>query len=231
MSDATTAPHADNTTVEDATTSDVDATQVSENTTTEGAAPQPEEGVQGSGLPDDPEQLKNIIHALRAENAGNRVNAKTRAAEEARTQLIEEIGRALGLGKDENTPPTVEDITRQLAGEQQARSQAETQLAVYKAAHAAGADPEILLDSASFHAAIKDTDTADAVKLTETIRSFIKDNPRFASQVVGASTVEHAAGSGENTVTPAQFRAMTMQQRIALRASDPSTYERLVNAR
>lgn len=56
-------------------------TPAAENTATSQATPPTT-----NGLPDDPAELKNMVHKLRAENAKDRTNAKAQAAAEARDE-------------------------------------------------------------------------------------------------------------------------------------------------
>lgn len=154
------------------------------------------------GLPTDPEQLQNMVRALRKENAKDRTAAKQKAADDAQANLIQQIGKALGLIKDDDDTPTPDDLTRQLAAEQEAKRSTQTALAVYRAAQGI-ADPDMLTDSARFHKAIADVDITDQKAVTDTVKAFIKDHPQYAGtrapQAGGANTIEHPAGSGETT--------------------------------
>src|SRR5690242_20319393 len=62
---------------------------------------------------DDPAAARAEIEKLRKENASTRVNAKQTAAEEAKNQYAQEIGKLLGLVKDD-APATPENLTQQL---------------------------------------------------------------------------------------------------------------------
>lgn len=180
------------------------------------------------GLPDDITQLKDIIHKLRGENAKDRTEAKTRAAEQARTDLTQQIGRALGLITDDETP-TPEALTESLTKAQEDARTAQAQLAVYKAAQGR-ADADALLDSQAFNRKIADLDLTDATAITKAIDDFTKENPRFKpAQVAGTSAIEHPAGSGEGAITREQFRAMTGQQRNELHATNPDLYRTLAD--
>lgn len=219
MSDATT----ENTTT---TTPESPTTPETQHTNT--PTPTPQEPQTTTTLPDDPEQLKTIIHRLRNENAKTRTDAKTKAAEAAQASLIDKIGRALGIITDTHTP-TVEELTSTLTDTQHDAHQARLHLAVYKTAHGK-ADADALLDSHSFRAHIANIDPNDTSQLTHAITQFIADNPRFTpAQVAGASAVEHAAGSGEQAVTLDQFRAMNGQQRNALHSTNPNLYRQLAD--
>src|SRR5690606_34655657 len=67
-------------------------------------------GQGGDNLPDDPAVLKGMIADLRRENGSARTNAKAQAADEARTALVHELGKALGLVKDGEQAPKPEEL-------------------------------------------------------------------------------------------------------------------------
>lgn len=154
------------------------------------------------GLPTDPEQLQNMVRALRKENAKDRTAAKQKAADDAQASLVQQIGKALGLIKDDDDTPTPDDLTLQLAAEQDAKRSAQTALAVYRAAQGI-ADPDMLTDSTRFHKALADVDITNQQAVTDTVKAFIKDHPQYAGtrapQAGGANTIDHPAGSGETT--------------------------------
>lgn len=154
------------------------------------------------GLPTDPEQLQNMVRALRKENAKDRTAAKQKAADDAQATLVQQIGKALGLINDDTPTPTPDDLTRQLTAEQEAKRTAQTALAVYRAAQGI-ADPDMLTDSARFHKTLTDVDITDQKAVTDAVKAFIKDHPQYAGtrapQAGGANTLDHPAGSGETT--------------------------------
>lgn len=154
------------------------------------------------GLPTDPEQLQNMVRALRKENAKDRTAAKQKAADDAQASLVQQIGKALGLIKDDTDTPTQDDLIRQLTTEQEAKHTAQTTLAVYRAAQGI-ADPDMLTDSARFHKTLAAVDITDQKAVTDAVKAFIKDHPQYAGtrtpQAGGANTIEHPAGSGETT--------------------------------
>src|SRR5690606_36565916 len=119
-------------------------------------------GQGGDNLPDDPAVLKGMIADLRRENGSARTNAKAQAADEARTALVQELGKALGLVKDGEQAPKPEELTAQVQAAQQAARAAQVELAVHRAASTHKADPSALLDSRAFLAKVADLDpTAD----------------------------------------------------------------------
>ena len=166
------------------------------------------------GLPSDPEQLRKMIKDLRKEAAKDRVAGKEKAADEARRAVLDEISKALGLSKSDEAPElTVEQLTAELAESKAAGHASALELAVYKAAGDL-ADPARLLDSQSFHTALKDVDLADAEAVKNAITAFTKDHPHFAKTqaVSGASAIDKPAGSGAE-------KPKNLQDAIALRFS------------
>lgn len=166
------------------------------------------------GLPSDPEQLRKMVKDLRKEAAKDRVAGKEKAADEARRAVLDEISKALGLSKSDEAPElTVEQLTAELAESKAAGHASALELAVYKAAGDL-ADPARLLDSQSFHTALKDVDLADAEAVKNAITTFTKDHPHFAKTqaVSGASAIDKPAGSGAE-------KPKNLQDAIALRFS------------
>lgn len=166
------------------------------------------------GLPSDPEQLRKMVKDLRKEAAKDRVAGKEKAADEARRAVLDEISKALGLSKSDEAPElTVEQLTAELTESKAAGHASALELAVYKAAGDL-ADPARLLDSQSFHAAVKDVDLADAEAVKNAITAFTKDHPHFAKTqaVSGASAIDKPAGSGAE-------KPKNLQDAIALRFS------------
>lgn len=153
---------------------------------------------------DDPAAARAEIERLRRENASERVNAKNAAAEQARQELAQSIGKALGLVKDDE-PADPAKLTADLTATQQAAEQARRELAIYKAATAKGADPNALLDSRSFmeRAAQADADALDAL-----IGEHLTSNPRLkAAQAapVGGADFTSTGSAGGRTFTRAQI--------------------------
>ena len=166
------------------------------------------------GLPSDPEQLRKMIKDLRKEAAKDRVAGKEKAADEARRSVLDEISKALGLSKSDEAPElTVEQLTADLTESKAAERASALELAVYKAAGDL-ADPARLLDSQSFHTALKDVDLTDAEAVKNAITAFTKDHPHFAKTqaVSGASAIDKPAGSGAE-------KPKNLQDAIALRFS------------
>lgn len=127
---------------------------------------------------DDPAAARAEIERLRKENGANRTNAKAQAAEEARSALAQEIGKALGLVKDDEPADPVK-LTEQLTAAGADARQAKIELAVYRAAQATDADPNALLDSRVFLAKLADVDPSDSAAVTAAITEAVTANPRL----------------------------------------------------
>jgi hypothetical protein len=86
-----------------------------------------------------PGAAKAEIERLRRENGSARTNAKAQAAEDAKKELAQTIGKALGLVEDEPIDPA--KLTESLTTAQADAKQAQVALAVFQNAGTAGGDP------------------------------------------------------------------------------------------
>ena len=129
----------------------------------------------------DPVAAKTEIERLRRENGAARTNAKAQAAEEAKKELAQTIGKALGLVEDEPIDPA--KLTESLTAAQAEAKQAQVALAVYQNASTAGGDPVALLDSQTFLKTVAGIDPTDSAAVAAAIQSAVAANPRL-----GAST-------------------------------------------
>jgi hypothetical protein len=162
---------------------------------------------------DDPTAARAEIEKLRRENGAERVNAKTAAAEEARNELLQK----LGLTKDGATAPDPDALAKDLSTAREQARQTAVDLAVYRAAAASKANPDALLDSASFLAKVRTLDPTGAdftTQVTDAITAAVTSNPTLkATQAVGASGVELGGGTGEQgQITEAQLHTMSPDQ-------------------
>lgn len=128
---------------------------------------------------DDPKAAQAEIERLRKENGAERVNAKAQAANEARNEFAQSIGKALGLVKDEPLDPA--KLTEELTAEKTAAQQARVELAVFRAAGEAKGDPAALLDSTSFLKSLADIDPSDAAAVQAAIEKAVETNPRLGA--------------------------------------------------
>lgn len=133
------------------------------------------------------------VEALRAEVAEWRTKV-----EGAQQGIVDKIAAALGLGGADEAP-TVEQVTEQLTAAQRDARERAVDLAVYRAAPNAGADPDSLLDSTAFRRRVADLDPASdgfADKVTAAITETVKAQPRLAtSQAPARSGGEITGGS------------------------------------
>lgn len=193
MNDAATTEPAAST---DAATS---ATTAAEAATT--ATQAPAAGEWDGKIESLPDAVQKIIRESRDEAGKARTTAKANAAAEARTALAQEIGKALGLVKDDETPDPAK-LTEQLTATQAQARQAAVELAVYKAAGKHSGDPVAILDSRAFLASVTDLDPNGSdfnTAVNAAIKAAVDGNPKLKSTApaAGASTVQHAGGSGE----------------------------------
>ncbi|MFF2621293.1 hypothetical protein [Oerskovia jenensis] len=150
-----------------------------------------------------PTGAQTLIASLRKEAGDSRVHAKQTAATEAREALLKD----LGLVKDGEAAPDPAKLAQDLTAAQDAARLASVELAVHRAASTHRADPSALLDSRAFLAKVTDLDptAADFATLVDAaIKAATTENPKLlAAQAAGASSVDHAGGSGETrTRTP-----------------------------
>lgn len=165
------------------------------------------EGGQGSSAAGRVEDLPAWAQAELRRARGDAAKARTApkdAAEKARNDLAQQIGKALGLVEDDK-PADPEKLTEQLTGERSKTRAALVELAVYKNAGRHGANPEALGDSRSFMTAVDKLDpTADDFtdRLGEAIKSAVENNSNLKAtgQAPGARTGgEFGAGSGDTS--------------------------------
>jgi hypothetical protein len=128
----------------------------------------------------NPDTAKAEIERLRRENAKDRTNAKAQAAEEARKDLAQTIGKALGIVED-GAEADPAKLTESLTASQAEAKQARVELAIFRNATAAGGDPAALLDSSSFLKSLAAIDPADSAAVTEAIKAAVEANPRLGA--------------------------------------------------
>jgi len=142
----------------------------------------------------DPDRAKRAIQAARD---GER---KAKEAAKAASDRLAAVLKAAGL-----TPDGKEDPAEQLKAAVAERDAAvakvrdtAVELAVYRSAGKAGADPDALLDSRAFLAAVKDLDPDAADfgdKVTAAIRAAVKSNPKLAATLSpGRQGADHTGG-------------------------------------
>jgi hypothetical protein len=147
-----------------------------------------------------PKGSDSELARVRREAAGYR--RKLREAEKngsaAEQNALKKIMAALGMGDDgEPDPEKLKAQTKRQADELR---ESKVELAVYRSASRAGGDPDALLDSRGFLAAVSDLDPTDAdfdTQVVDAIKSAVKKNPKLSkAQVAGSSGGEHRGGPG-----------------------------------
>lgn len=176
---------------------------------------------------EDPATAKAEIERLRKENGSERVNAKKTAADEARNELAQQIGKALGLVKADEAP-TAEQLTALLEQSTNDGAQARLELAIYKAAADAKADAAALLDSRAFLEKTKGIDPTDSAALAAAITEAVTENPRLkTAQAAGSGGADFTGGTGETAITQDRFNAMTPAEKNTLFNTNPTLYRQL----
>ncbi|WP_224274075.1 hypothetical protein [Streptomyces sp. LS1784] len=130
-------------------------------------------------------RLTKELTDARKQVGKERNDAKATAAQEARTALVQELGRALGLVQDEkDTPPDPAKLTAEIERVTSAHRETAVELAVFRGAATHGADPGALTDSRAFMAQLAKLDPADdkfTAKVGEAIKAAVADNPKLAA--------------------------------------------------
>ncbi|MFC8267808.1 hypothetical protein ACFUIZ_19055 [Streptomyces cinereoruber] len=172
-------------------------------------APKPASSKGGKSGEDPAAQVARLTKELEdaRKDAGKaRTEAKRQAAEEAKASLVQELGKALGLVKDDDkdaAPPDPAKLQAAIESATAAHRETAIELAVFKGASKHGADPSALTDSRAFMAKLGKLDPSDegfTKKVGEAIKAAVADNPKLkaAGQVSAASASgEFTGGTGE----------------------------------
>lgn len=197
-------------------------------------APEPTEPAK-SNVWDNPESAKAEIERLRRENGAARTTAKQQAADEARTELAQTIGKALGLVKDD-APVDPAQLTEQITTAQAEAKKAQVALAVYQNAATAGADPLALLDSASFLAKAAALDPSDVAGLAAAMQEAVAANPRLgaapATRVPAPNPAQGSSGSGAAGVQQLSREDMArMTPEDIVKAQAEGKFDRLMSGK
>lgn len=178
--------------------------------------PAPAEPAPAPAVWDDPAAARAEIEKLRRQNGDERINAKKQAAEEARDELL----KKLGLTKEGEPQPDPAKLAADLAAEREAKASTARELAIFKAAGAAGADPAKLLDSNSFMTSVQGLDPTDGEAVAAAITAAVTANQSLkAARAAGASGIEQTGGTGEQgQITEQQLKTMTPEQIVAAQA-------------
>jgi hypothetical protein len=131
-----------------------------------------------------------------ARNEAKNLRDRAKSADDVRSELIATIAKATGI---ETAPPDPAALAQQLEAQTAATRQASVELAVYRAASAAGGDPNALLDSVSFVKALADVDPSDMEAVTAKVTAAVAANPALGiAPTRRAPGANPAAGSSAN---------------------------------
>lgn len=161
---------------------------------------------------EDPKAAQAEIERLRKENGAARTNAKAQAAEDARKELAQTIGKALGLVTDEPVDPA--ELTKQLTQTQAQAKQAALELAVFRSS-ADAATANALLDSRTFLATVADLDPNDTSAISAAVNEAVEKNPALGKRQPAPNPAQGSSGSGPSAVaqlTEADLKFMTSEQ-------------------
>ncbi|MDQ8040661.1 hypothetical protein RDI86_02240 [Cellulosimicrobium sp. XJ-DQ-B-000] len=169
---------------------------------------------------DEPKTFdENYVTKLRNEAAAHRKKAQT-AADDAVAELTKNIGKALGLIKDDE-PADPAELTKQIESEREAAKSARVELAVFRVAGKHHADADALLDSRSFLNKVKDLDpTADdfASQVDAAVKAVVENNPKLrvvqAATKAGSDLSAGNADPSKGQLTREQLAAMTPSDRL-----------------
>ncbi|AQS70849.1 hypothetical protein [Streptomyces pactum] len=148
------------------------------------------------------ERLRKELRQANSEAAKARTGAKKQAAEEAKAQLVQEMGKALGLVKDDkDEAPDPAKLTAEIERTQKAHRETAIELAVFRGAGKHGADASALTDSRSFLKSIADLDPSSEgfdKAVSAAIKAAVADNPKLkAASQAPARTSGDFSGSSE----------------------------------
>ncbi|MEH0428839.1 hypothetical protein QBB34_21390 [Streptomyces stelliscabiei] len=150
-----------------------------------------------------PSRRDKELERARDQAAKARVTAKE-AGDKAKAELVQEIGKALGLVKDEDKAPDPAALTAQIEKATAAHRETAVELAVYRGASKYGADPDALTDSRAFLNSIKGLDPSEdgfAKKVQAAIKQAVTDNPKLKAQGLAParSSGDFSGGAGDTT--------------------------------
>ncbi|WP_327671831.1 MULTISPECIES: hypothetical protein [unclassified Streptomyces] len=147
-------------------------------------------------------RLQKELKAANGDAAKARTTAKKAAADEARNEIVQELGKALGLIKDDKDAPLdPAALKAQVESATAAHRSTALELAVYRGAGKAGVDPDAITDSRSFMASIKDLDPSDegfAKAVAAAMKKAAEDNPKLkaASQAPARNSSDFSGSTG-----------------------------------
>lgn len=157
--------------------------------------------------------LEAKIAELSRENGKARVNAKQKAADEARAELAQSIGKAIGLITDETETPDPAQLVSELQTQRAETQAAKIELAVYRVAADAGANAAALLDSRSFMQSLADVDPADVAGVLEKVTAAINANPSLVATPSRRVPAPNPAQGSSSSMPPSAADAASAAER------------------
>lgn len=154
-------------------------------------------------------RLERELHAARSEAGKARNDAKKQAADEAVKALTQQLGKALGFVKDDDTPPDPKALAEAIAQKDTAISEKDAalrakdvELAVWARADKLQAKAGALLDSRAFVATLANLDPSDkgfTDALDKAIRDAVDGNKAAfaATPPAGKSGADLSGGTRE----------------------------------
>ncbi|WP_445524795.1 hypothetical protein [Streptomyces cyslabdanicus] len=162
-------------------------------------------------------RLQKELKTANGEAAKARTSAKKAAADEARTEIVQELGKALGLIKDDkDAPPDPAALTAQIEKATAAHRETAVELAVYRGASKYRADPDSLTDSRAFLKSIAGLDPSDegfAKAVNAAIKKAVDDNPKLKVATAPKRTSSDFNGSGAGDSGPKTIDQIRAERR------------------
>lgn len=186
----------------------------------------------------DPKKAKETIESLRRENGKERADAKAKAAEEARKEVLASIAKALG-GEEGDPAPTLEGVAAELSTRTQERDMtaaerdsARQETAIVREAWAQGVNPSRLEYVQFLLARRADLKDAQPTDLSATIKAAITDEiTKDPSLKVSGAQIGTGGGgfggSGAEAMTKDEFARLPMREQTRIYRDNPAEYARL----
>ncbi|WP_432041420.1 hypothetical protein [Streptomyces cadmiisoli] len=185
-----------------------------------GGAPKPKPPAKKPANEDPAATIARLQKELKAANgdaAKARTTAKKAAADEARNEIVQELGKALGLIKDDkDTPLDPAALKAQVESATAAHRSTALELAVYRGAAKAGVDPDAITDSRAFMASIKDLDPSDegfAKAVQAAMKKAGEDNPKLKVAAVPDRTSSDFNGGAGSSSDPDDIDTIRAERR------------------
>ncbi|MCY0959607.1 hypothetical protein [Streptomyces sp. H27-H5] len=179
------------------------------------AAPPQQQPAEGDETTLPPWAQKALTDA-RAEAGKGRITAKQKAADDARAEIAQQIGKALGIVQDDG-PPDPAKLTEQVADLSGQLRAARSELAAYRSAGTEGANASRLLNSRSFVDKLAALDPT-AEGFAEQLKKAITDEVATDPDLYRAAPAGPSRGGAEFQGAPAGDRKpATLTDAIAAR--------------